>query len=95
MTEEYADMGMEDLQQLNRSLMAKVIDKACSDEQWKQRLLDDPEAAMQEAGFPEFEQGHQLMAETADVGPADEVRGHADVLTKQIVFTGNQFVCVS
>ncbi len=55
MTEENTPQTPEQLRRLNRALMEKVIDKAASDEQWKQRLLDDPEAAMAEAGFPEAE----------------------------------------
>ena len=43
----------EQFRQLNRNLMEKMLDKAASDAEWKQRLLDDPEAAIQEAGFPE------------------------------------------
>ena len=48
----------------------KVLDKAASDATWKQRLLDDPEAAMQEANFPESQQLDELRQED------DEVIGH-------------------
>src|ERR687886_1712753 len=48
----------------------KVLDKAASDATWKQRLLDDPEAAMQEANFPESQQLEELRQEE------NEVMGH-------------------
>jgi hypothetical protein len=37
---------LEQIRQLNPSLMEKVLDKALSDPLWKQQLLDDPETAM-------------------------------------------------
>jgi hypothetical protein len=54
----------EEFRQLNRDLMEKMLDKAASDSEWKQRLLDDPEAAMMEAGFPEAK---KLQEEEAEV----------------------------
>lgn len=68
---------LEQTKQLNRSLTEKVLDRACSDPQWKQRLLDDPEAAMREAGFPEAEklqEIHQSSRPPASEG-GEEVRG--------------------
>jgi hypothetical protein len=97
MAEGYSDMGPEDLRQLNRSLMARVIDKACGDEQWKQRLLDEPEAAMQEAGFPESEQLQQMEVETVDFAPTDaEVRGQGMAASTggMICMTSQGVVCV-
>ena len=52
----------EQFRQLNRDLMERVIDRAASDPEWKQRLLDDPEAAMVEAGFPEAERLWEMQA---------------------------------
>ncbi len=52
----------EGIRRLNRSLMEKVIDKAASDPEWKQRLLDDPEGAIEEAGFPEARQLQEMQA---------------------------------
>lgn len=46
----------EQLRRLNRGLMEKVLDRAAGDPAWKQRFLDDPEAALREAGFPEAEE---------------------------------------
>jgi hypothetical protein len=43
----------EEYRQLVRSLNEKVLDKATSAPQWKQRFLDVPEAAMRAAGFSE------------------------------------------
>ncbi len=64
----------EEFRQLNRDLMEKVLDKATSDAEWKQRLLDDPEAAMQEAGFSEAQQLQQMQMSAQPV-QEDEVRG--------------------
>lgn len=50
----------EQIRQLNRDLMEKVIDRASSNPEWKQRLLDHPEAAMLEAGFPEAERLREI-----------------------------------
>ena len=43
----------EEYRLLERTLTEKVLDRVCTDPQWKQLLLEDPEAAMQEAAFPE------------------------------------------
>jgi hypothetical protein len=53
MTESTPPTTPEQLRQLNRTLMEKVLDRAASDPEWKRRLLDDPEAAITEADFPE------------------------------------------
>jgi hypothetical protein len=44
---------LEESRQVQRSLTEKILDKAASDLRWKERLLDDPEVALQEADFPE------------------------------------------
>lgn len=64
----------EQLRQLNRDLMEKMLDKAASDPTWKQRLLDDPEAAIIEAGFPEAERLREIQASTQ--AEEAEVMGH-------------------
>ncbi len=48
----------EEYRLLEKTLMEKILDQAATDPQWKQLLLEDPEAAMQEAAFPET---HRLM----------------------------------
>ena len=63
----------EHIRQLNRDLMEKVLDKAASDPEWKQLLLDDPEAAMLEAGFPEAERLREMQASAQFA--QEEVRG--------------------
>ncbi len=52
----------EEIRQLNRNLMEKVLDRAASDTEWKQRLLDDPGEAMMEADFPEIRQLREMQA---------------------------------
>ncbi len=63
----------EEIRQMNRDLMEKILDRAASDPEWKQRLLDDPEAAMQEAGFPEAERLREMQASAQFA--QEEVRG--------------------
>jgi hypothetical protein len=65
----------EQIRQLNRSLMERVIDKAASDSEWKQRLLEDSEAAMMEADFPEARQLREMQASVRAKEDA-EVTGH-------------------
>ena len=64
---------MEQSRQLNRQLTEKVLDRAQSDPQWKQQLLDDPEAAMRSANFPETQQLQQMQA-SAGASQEGEVR---------------------
>jgi hypothetical protein len=47
--------------------MEKVLDKAASDSEWRQLLIDDPEAAMREANFPEAQELEQ--AQPLEQGP--------------------------
>jgi hypothetical protein len=64
----------EEYRQLNRGLMEKMLDRAASDPQWKQQLLEDPEATMQAAGFPEAPRLREIHESLL---PNDgEVRGH-------------------
>ncbi len=54
---------MEETRQLQSSLTEKVLDKAASDPQWKQLLVENPEAAMQQANFPEAQKIMQRLQE--------------------------------
>ncbi len=65
---------VEEHRQLLQSLTDKVLDRAASDPLWKQRLLDDAEAAMREAGFPELKRLEEMRQEA-------EVRGHYDLMS--------------
>ena len=47
------------VQEMQRDLTEKVIDKACNDPLWKQQLLEDPELAMRNADFPEIQELQQ------------------------------------
>jgi hypothetical protein len=60
----------EEYLQLRRSLTEKILDKAASDPQWKQRLLDDRDAVLREANFPETQRLRALSQEEA------EAQGH-------------------
>jgi hypothetical protein len=71
------------LQQLNRSLTEKVLDRAASDPQWKQQLLDDPEAAMRAANFPELQQVQQ-MQQSAQASQEGEVRGQSHRFNRDV-----------
>lgn len=66
----------EERRQLNRSLTEKVLERAASDPRWKQQLLDDPEAAMRTADFPETQQILETQA-SAEAPEEYEVRGQA------------------
>ena len=65
---------LEQTRQLHRSLTEKVLDKAASDPQWKQQLIDDPEAAMRAANFPEAQQLEQMRT-SAGAAQEGEVTG--------------------
>jgi hypothetical protein len=58
----------EEYWQLQRSLWEKMIDKAGGDPQWKQQLLNEPEAALQAANFPEVQQLEELKGEVLGQG---------------------------
>jgi hypothetical protein len=80
MTESIPSNLDEEVRQLNRSLTKKVLDRAASDPAWKQQLIDDPEAAMQEANFPE---PHRLEEIRQSIGSAtlpeeEEVKGQIE-----------------
>jgi hypothetical protein len=62
----------EQARQLHRMLTEKVLDKACSDPQWRQQLIEDPEMAMREANFPEAQQFLETRSPSAEA----EVGGH-------------------
>lgn len=64
----------EERQQLHQILTEKVLDRAASDPLWKQRLLTDPKAAMQEANFPEYQRLEEIRHQEAEVG------GHVSLL---------------
>jgi hypothetical protein len=65
----------EEYRLLRRSFMEKVLDKAANDPTWKQQLLDDPDAAMREANFPEAQQLEELRQEQEEE-EEEEVVGH-------------------
>ncbi len=74
MTESIPPTTPEEIQQLKRDLLEKIIDRAASDPAWKQLLLDEPDAAMQEAGSPEAERIREVQV-SMEAGEA-EVAGH-------------------
>ncbi len=61
MTENTSPMP-EQFRRLKRDLLEKILDRAASDPSYKQRLLDDPDAAVQEADFPELRQLREMQA---------------------------------
>jgi hypothetical protein len=46
--------------QLTRSLTETILDRAASDPLWREKLLEDPEAALQEANLPELQRLEEL-----------------------------------
>ena len=82
----------EEYRRLQRSLWEKVLDRAASDPPWKQRLLDDPEAVMSPANFPEIEKLEE-MRQSAETSREAEAVGH--VMTDPYQYTSRQqgFCC--
>jgi hypothetical protein len=74
---ENAPLTLEQTRQLQRGLMEKLLDRAASDPQFKQQVLDDPEAAMRE--FPEAQQIMQMQGakQQAAQSQEGEVTGQA------------------
>jgi hypothetical protein len=70
----------EEYRQLQRSLMERTLDRAASDPEWKQRLLEDPRTAMTESGFPEAQRLQETSRHLRPI-EEEEVRGqrHDDV----------------
>ncbi len=68
----------EEIRQLNRDLMQKILDKAAKDPVWKQLLLDNPEAAILEAGFPEAERLREMQASVEAAREETEVQGQME-----------------
>jgi hypothetical protein len=70
---------IEQARQLHRDLSEKVLEKAASDPQWKQRLIEEPDAALREADFPEsrkLQEMGQRTSQSAEPGAEEgEVRG--------------------
>src|ERR687885_2726148 len=66
----------EEYRLLRRSFMEKVLDKAANDPTWKQQLLDDPDAAMREANFPEAQQLEEIRLSAEASLEEAEVGGH-------------------
>jgi hypothetical protein len=68
----------EELERLRRETMERILDRASSDPEWRQRLLDDPEAAIAE--FPETQSVREMQStppEGVEPLPAEEeVVGH-------------------
>ena len=78
----------EELRRLNRSLMEKVLDKAANDPAWKERFLDDPDAALQEAGFAEEVRRIEEVRQSLGIPHAAEVSGQAAARICTEVFSG-------
>ncbi len=80
----------EESRQLYRSLIEKVLDKACSDLTWKQQLLDDPDAAMRAANFPEIQKLEEMLR---SVRTTQEVEAHSLLPTTQYQFQHLTILC--
>ena len=67
----------EEYRQLSRGLTEKVLDRAASNPRWKQQFLDDQQAAMREANFPEAQRLEEMSQQQEDA----EVLGHEGCFT--------------
>lgn len=54
-------VGQADLEQADREAMEKILDKAASDPEFKQRFLDNPDTAMAELGVTGAEDPEEAM----------------------------------
>jgi hypothetical protein len=68
----------EEYQQAKRSLIEKTLDRAASDPEWKQQYLDNPDEAVRNAGFEEYQRIEETRQQLRRAQPSDEedVRGH-------------------
>ncbi len=88
----------EEVRQLRRSLLEKMLDRAASDPRWKRQLLDDPDAAMRAASFPEA-QTIEEMRQRVEASQAAEVVGHvpigrpASTICSESLFDCTEFCC--
>ena len=57
----------EEYRQLQRSLWEKMLDQAESDPLWRQQLIDDQEATMAAANFPEIERLEEMRQQSEQV----------------------------
>jgi hypothetical protein len=89
-TESMPPTPEDELQQLQRSLNEKVLDRAAGDPRWRQLLLDDPDATLREAGFPEFQRIEELRQREAEEA---EVTGQ--LRTGQPLHSGDPCTCKS
>lgn len=81
-------MVPEEFRQLNRNLMEKVLDRAASDPAWRERFLDDSEAAKSEAGFPELQSLEEVFEAAVRAQSSEgEVQGQKHVVA---LVTGRQ-----
>jgi hypothetical protein len=71
-----ATSAQEDYRELNRRLTQQMLNRAASDPTWKQQLLDDPEAAMRAANFPEIQRLAEMRESVSSTSPTEEVVGH-------------------
>ena len=80
----------EEYLQLRRSLTEKILDRAASDPRWKQQLLDDPEAALREANFPEAQRLDEI---PQSAGTPLEVEAVGHVMPNPFPYSVNYYCC--
>jgi hypothetical protein len=70
-----APTAQEEYRKLSRSLSEKILDRAASDPAWKQQLLNNPQAALQAANFPELKMVEEMRQRAWGSQVGAEVRG--------------------
>ena len=68
----------EEYRLLEKTLMEKVLERSANDPQWRQWLIEDPEAAMGEAAFPEAQKLMEINERLRAMQEDAEVVGHID-----------------
>ena len=72
------DEAQELIQQKEKEVLGQIIDRAASDPEFKQKLLDDPDGALQDAGVADDAEA----LEEASLSGLSEVSGQSSWNTK-------------
>ena len=81
---------MTEIRQLQRRLDQQVLERAEVDPEWKRQLLEDPEAAMRTANFPEIQKLDE-MPQSVEIPLESEVGGH--VMPNPTPYSVNYYCC--
>jgi hypothetical protein len=72
------DEGQQMIDQKEKEVLGQILDKAASDPGFKQKMLDDPQAALQDAGVAEDVEA----LDSGSIGGLSDVAGQSSWNTK-------------